>query len=88
MNLNDILLNAADLTRTLGRDWLTPQEAAQRLGFSEKTLRNWRVAGRGPAFRKPSVTRVQYPIVEVLRWQMGHPVVHSTTEIQNLTARG
>ena len=35
--------------KTSGRV-LPPPEAAQRLGKSTKTLRNWRAAGIGPSF--------------------------------------
>lgn len=32
--------------------WLNVREAAERLGFSKKTLDNWRSEGRGPRYSR------------------------------------
>lgn len=37
---------------TATQKWLNSHEAAERLGFSEKTLANWRYEGRGPRYSK------------------------------------
>lgn len=38
------------------------------LGVSLSTLRNWRVAGRGPVYLKAG-RRVSYPMMELLAWR-------------------
>lgn len=52
---------------------LTPVEVASRLGLSEGTLRNWRVANRrqGPAFVKTG-GRVRYRESAVEAWLDAH----------------
>lgn len=47
---------------------LTPREAAERLGLSEKTLAQWRWLGIGPAYRKASASRVGYMEDEIERF--------------------
>ena len=53
---------------------VTETEAAQILGISPKTLRNWRCLGKGP----PSVKYggrngpVRYVVAEVVAWQQAH----------------
>lgn len=47
---------------------LTPAELAKRLRVSVKTLANWRVTGRGPAFIKVGGF-VRYSEFEITRWE-------------------
>ncbi|MGG7653551.1 helix-turn-helix domain-containing protein [Kocuria rosea] len=52
---------------------LTPQEAADYLEFSEKSMRNWRSAGVGPDYIKVS-GRVRYVVADLDRWLESHRV--------------
>lgn len=52
------------------RVWLSPREAAERLGVSTMTLQRWRNIGRGPKFgRRGQVVR--YRVVDVDEWMAG-----------------
>jgi excisionase family DNA binding protein len=42
------------------RRWLKPDEVARLLGVSTRTLRRWREAGTGPAWRRLSYRTVRY----------------------------
>jgi hypothetical protein len=42
--------------------------AASFIGFSVKTLRNWRVSGGGPKFVKPSRRAIRYRRRELIAW--------------------
>jgi hypothetical protein len=46
----------------------TPTDVAIRYGLAEKTLRNWRALGIGPAHIKVG-TRVLYREAELARWE-------------------
>lgn len=54
--------------------WLTPQEAAAFLGFSIKTLANWRSAGTGPAYQSVN-GRVRYRYSALVAFQDATPSV-------------
>lgn len=43
-------------------------EAADFLGYSVATLRNWRVRGGGPRFVKISSRSVRYRIADLIDW--------------------
>lgn len=45
---------------------LTPAAAAEYLGVSEQTLRNWRSQGRGPAYWR--LGRIFYVRTDLDRW--------------------
>ena len=47
--------------------WATPQEAADYLGFSVLTLKNWRSQGKGPRFSKPG-RAVRYRWTDLEAW--------------------
>lgn len=51
--------------------YLTPQELAQRWGYSIQTLANWRSNGGGPAYIQPTGAggRVRYPLSEVKKYE-------------------
>lgn len=51
---------------------LTPAELAERWGLCIGTLQNWRTAGHGPRFIKPSPKRVLYPVAEIEKWERNH----------------
>lgn len=65
---------------------LTPEEAAEFLRISPRTLSNWRMQGKGPAYRKIGA-RVVYPRATMLTWGLecpgfgrnGRPQVKVTT---------
>lgn len=48
--------------------WLTPQQVADRTGFTVGTLANWRFLGRGPASVKVG-TRIRYDEAVLTQWQ-------------------
>ena len=62
---------------------LSTKEAARRLGLSHKTLANWRVAQRGPAYvRMPSPggrPTIRYSLGTLRTWAEQH-VRHSTSD--------
>lgn len=57
-----------------------PAEAASILGFSQKTLANWRSNGGGPRFIKINGGAVRYAVEELARW-CDERTVTSTSEI-------
>jgi len=52
------------------------------LGVPVKTLRNWRVSGRGPPFSKLGAT-VRYELATAIRWARERQV-NSTSEVHAL----
>jgi predicted DNA-binding transcriptional regulator AlpA len=54
----------ADLNNRL----LDEKEAAMYLGFSPRSLQNWRVRGEGPRFIKVSARSVRYRMPDLLAW--------------------
>ena len=44
------------------------REAANFLGYSVRTLQNWRVRGGGPKFVKPSRRSVRYRRRDLIEW--------------------
>lgn len=53
--------------------WFTPKEAAAFLGFSPKTLANWRSAKVGPAYSLVG-SRVRYRYSALVAFQDAAPV--------------
>lgn len=51
---------AADMPRLL-----TPQEVAEMLGLTERTLERWRITGEGPRYSKLSRSTVRYTLSDV-----------------------
>ena len=47
---------------------LDEKEAAKYLGFSPRSLQNWRVRGGGPRFVKVSKRSVRYRISDLVAW--------------------
>lgn len=65
--------------------WLTPAQVAQRLGYKETTLRNWRYLGKGPLFhrvRRDDSSRpvIRYAEADVTAWQGRSMPMRSTVE--------
>ncbi len=54
--------------------WMLPHEAAAFLGFSEKTLDNWRQEGIGPPFSRVSQRGVRYRRVDLIDWMLSHRI--------------
>lgn len=50
------------------REYFTPSELSELLGVSEKTLANWRVAGKGPIFHRFG-NKIRYRKEEVGAWR-------------------
>lgn len=50
------------------RAWLYPEEVADRLQRSKRTLANWRNEGVGPKHIKIG-NRVAYPIKDFIEWE-------------------
>jgi len=53
--------------------YLTESQAAARLGFSPKTLRNWRARSEGPNFLRLG-SSVRYHVETLDRWAMAQEV--------------
>lgn len=57
---------------------LTPEELAERLGATVTQLRDWRSAGRGPAYIRGDSdgdkAYIGYPVAEVEAWESSHLV--------------
>lgn len=47
---------------------LTPDQAADRLNIPERTLKNWRVQGKGPAFVRYTARCVRYSSEALDAW--------------------
>jgi predicted DNA-binding transcriptional regulator AlpA len=47
---------------------LAPPQLAELLAVSDKTLRNWRNDGKGPAYIKLDGGAVRYPMQDVYAW--------------------
>ncbi|GAB3169790.1 helix-turn-helix transcriptional regulator [Streptomyces incanus] len=64
-----------------GEKQLRPQEAAEMINVSPKTLANWRASSMGPRYTKLSPGRggrVRYPLSAVLDWLAER---HEVTEV-------
>lgn len=48
--------------------YVTAEEAARLLGLTPKTLANWRSAGDGPRFYRPSPKLVLYSIEDLIAY--------------------
>jgi predicted DNA-binding transcriptional regulator AlpA len=60
-----------------GRLFMTPAAAADFLGVAEGTLRNWRVKGGGPLYRKLGRKLVRYTKADLLEWANGRTFEHT-----------
>jgi len=61
-----------------GDEFLTTEEAAQRLKRSAKTLEYWRTAGLGPPFYRQQRS-VRYLLSEIMAWGASHRVAPQNT---------
>ena len=62
-------------TRTLSRNFLNTQEAADFLSLSRRTLEGMRLDGTGPAYVKAgNGKRLIYDVKELLAWARSHTV--------------
>jgi excisionase family DNA binding protein len=48
--------------------YLTPEEVAERLRLSPRTLSNWRAKGKGPKCIRIEGGRVRYPEADFIDW--------------------
>ncbi len=55
------------------------QEAARMLGYTVRTLRNWRFKGRGPRFVRVNARSIRYRIQDLEAW-IEFRIVQSTKE--------
>jgi predicted DNA-binding transcriptional regulator AlpA len=55
-------------TPTNGRRLLTPDETADLLRISPRTLENWRARGHGPPYLRLTRRRIAYRERDVLSW--------------------
>lgn len=53
------------------RVWLTPEDVADRLQVTVRTLQRWRSAGEGPRFSKRGNKVVRYFVEDVDEWMRG-----------------
>jgi predicted DNA-binding transcriptional regulator AlpA len=76
VNFPDRELERRDLhgTTPVSNRWLRPAQVARLIGFSTKTLRNWRYLGRGPRFVRLSRTQVRYRLSDVVAWMREHEI--------------
>lgn len=58
---------------------LTSAQAAEILGFTEKTLTKWRLQGNGPKYAKVNNKWVRYRRCDLDAW-IASKIVHSTAE--------
>ena len=71
----ELALTPVDLDRLI-----TERAAAAFLNFSVKTVRNWRVTGRGPKFVRASSNAVRYRLRDLMAWSEER-LVSSTSEV-------
>lgn len=57
---------------------LTERDAADFLGYSARTLQNWRVRGGGPVFVKVSSRSVRYRRRDLIAWTESKCVAHTS----------
>jgi predicted DNA-binding transcriptional regulator AlpA len=60
--------NATDLMR-----YLSEHEVSELTGISIKTLQRWRLAGKGPKFRKLGGRSVRYLVSDIEAWLQAQP---------------
>ncbi len=58
---------------------LRPEDAADMLGCTVRTLSDWRLDGRGPKFVRVSSRMVRYRMIDLQRW-LEDRVVGSTSQ--------
>lgn len=51
--------------------FLKTEEAAEYLGFSKRTLENWRLRGGGPVFHRSPRNHVRYKQSDLDAWMEG-----------------
>lgn len=56
---------------------VTASVAAKRLGVTTRTLKAWRAANRGPAFRR-RYGRVLYDLADLVAFEEAHPKIIPT----------
>ncbi len=58
---------------THGAEWLTESDLSAILKVSVKTIRNWRLLGRGPKFHKLNNYSVRYRFTDIEAWATAQP---------------
>lgn len=62
-------MSSADRGKKMSEELkFTAEEASVYLGVSERTMENWRAAGKGPKFYKPTEKLVYYFITDLNEW--------------------
>jgi predicted DNA-binding transcriptional regulator AlpA len=72
--VSDAIDNDADRLDRL----INEKEAAQFLGYSVRTLQNWRVRGGGPDFIKVSSRSIRYRRRDLIAWSESHRRSHTS----------
>jgi hypothetical protein len=63
--------------------WLTPEQAAERIGLTEGALRKWRELESGPPYRKlgeAMSSPVRYPEHLLVKWMQSQKLVMPRSE--------
>ncbi len=48
--------------------FLTENEVAKKLNFSQRTLANWRKSSKGPPFKTIADRSIRYPLNSLIEW--------------------
>ena len=65
---------------------MSPEQLAQRLGVSMRSIERWRSTGEGPRYLRAG-RRILYPVVEVERWEAARLHPHRAAESGVLVVR-
>ncbi len=63
--------NSNDVGLSQNRAWLNPEEAAEYLSLSSKTLAVWRCQGKGPRYKVAGQRLVRYHVNDLDAWVKG-----------------
>lgn len=63
------------------KNYFTQSELSERWGISPGTLIKWRNEGRLPFFRLPGVSKILYPVDQILECEQQHTI--TTKEVKN-----
>jgi predicted DNA-binding transcriptional regulator AlpA len=65
---------------------LTPKEAAEYLGVSTLTLKDWRYHGRGPTFIRLSHKMIRYRVSALIQFVESSPTIKEGRRIAPISA--
>lgn len=63
-----------------GDRWLTTEQAAQRIGYTKRTLQKWRAERRGPPFKRVNGHQARYLQSHLDAWMADCPDGAATAE--------